>query len=153
MRRIVFVVLLAGIFFICQGKSVFAQEENVDTLKGKAADLEEKVTKDQGELSALKKQIKYYEETQLNQKDKDAAANIPPERVIDPGENLGDSNVPLDVATVRKALINAGYLDPNIEDRDGSVMNDAIDKFQEFFGITATGKVGIRTWRKLKNYV
>ena len=54
---------------------------------------------------------------------------------------------------IQQALKNAGLYTGPIDGKTGPLTKKAIVQFQEQNGLTADGKVGRRTWEKLKTYI
>ena len=54
---------------------------------------------------------------------------------------------------IQKALKNAGVYTGNIDGKIGPKTKKAIEAFQSKNGLTADGKVGAKTWGKLRGYL
>jgi peptidoglycan hydrolase-like protein with peptidoglycan-binding domain len=57
------------------------------------------------------------------------------------------------VQNVQQALKNAGIYEGKIDGISGPKTREAIEAFQSRVGLKADGKVGPRTWEKLKEYL
>ncbi len=67
--------------------------------------------------------------------------------------NISQEFIPPSAQDIQQALKNAGLYDGEIDGKVGPKTNKAIEEFQAKNNLKADGKVGRKTWEKMKEYL
>ncbi|MFA6280933.1 MAG: peptidoglycan-binding domain-containing protein [Candidatus Omnitrophota bacterium] len=81
---------------------------------------------------------------------------------VEMGKDALSAQIPVETASapekpsaenIQTALKNAGLYTGNVDGKIGPKTKKAIEEFQQQNGLTADGKVGLKTWDKLRTYL
>lgn len=140
MKKTGFVILalMAGVYLFGCGKKQQAEETMPETMSIEALSTVD--TKTQTPSSENKSQESDLQEIQIvSAQDVPKLENLPPAGPYKPA-----------TAEIQKALKNAGYYAGAIDGKKGPKTKKAIEDFQRANSLEADGKVGPKTWAKLK---
>ncbi len=142
-------VMLAGVGFVsgCQKKAVEEQTLEISVPAEGAAGIslestpQIQITPPQEQIPAAQIQVPVAPAVPEALSEAQSQANIPQEFT------------PPSAQDIQQALKNAGLYDGEIDGKVGPKTNKAIEEFQAKNNLKADGKVGRKTWEKMKEYL
>lgn len=156
MKNNIFILFpLAIIVIALSGCQTTNTKQQVDTLSSRVQALEGTIQDRDRDLSRLQGQVDQLNK-QLTEQEKAIQAQakaIPQVIAIENKDRLGIIKVPVQATDVQNALKAAGFYTGEIDGKVGANTISAIAAFQKANNLTADSIVGQQTWDLLKTYL